>query len=191
MASKGTETYMAFPCNFKLLSCRPFGVVERGEAGNGYAWIEYFARNRLLRALGEEGFSRLASRMEMINLPVGYQLVGANTPISRVCFIESGIASSVARTEGGKSMENMLVGREGMTGWPVLLGARTTPDETTMGVAGEDSSSLQPISGKRWNGTHAFATCCWDISISVCFRWVSLFSQTDNMPCVKGCPAGC
>ncbi len=96
-----------------------------------------FARNRLLRALGEVGFSRLVARMEMINLPVGYQLVGANTPISRVCFIESGIASSVARTEGGKSMENMLVGREGMTGWPVLLGARTTPDETTMGVAGE------------------------------------------------------
>lgn len=33
MVPKGTETYMAFPCNFKLLSCRAFGVVERGGSG--------------------------------------------------------------------------------------------------------------------------------------------------------------
>lgn len=99
--------------------------------------LNNFVHNRLLKALGGEGFLRLAARMEAVELPVGHRLVAANTPISHICFIEAGLASSVARTDGGKSMENMPVGREGVTGWPVLLGAETTPDETTMCVSGK------------------------------------------------------
>lgn len=92
--------------------------------------------NRLLKTLGTERLSQLAARMEPVNLPAGHQLVGAGMPISHLCFIETGLASTIVHDEGGKGIETVLVGREGITGWPALLGAETTPDETVMSVTG-------------------------------------------------------
>ncbi|SOC90408.1 cAMP-binding domain of CRP or a regulatory subunit of cAMP-dependent protein kinases [Rhizobium sp. AN5] len=74
--------------------------------------------------------------MESIDLPAGHQRVRAGEPISHLCFIETGIPSTVVHNDGGKSIETLLVGREGITGWPVLLGASVTPDETVMRVGG-------------------------------------------------------
>ncbi|MDS7593978.1 Crp/Fnr family transcriptional regulator, partial [Agrobacterium tumefaciens] len=53
-----------------------------------------------------------------------------------LCFIESGLASTVIHDDSGKSIETALVGRESITGWPALLGAETAPDETIMCVGG-------------------------------------------------------
>lgn len=97
---------------------------------------DFLVYNRLLKTIGTEGLSRLASRMEAVDLPAGHQLVAAGKPISHLCFIETGLASTVVHDDGGKSIETVMVGREGITGWPVLLGAETTPDETIMGVGG-------------------------------------------------------
>jgi CRP-like cAMP-binding protein len=97
---------------------------------------DFLVYNRLLNTFGTEGLSRLASRMEAVDLPAGHQLVAAGKPISHLCFIETGLASTVVHDDGGKSIETVMVGREGITGWPVLLGAETTPDETIMGVGG-------------------------------------------------------
>ncbi|NWJ27557.1 Crp/Fnr family transcriptional regulator [Rhizobium sp. RM] len=98
---------------------------------------DFQVRNRLLSALDGESFSRLSRHMEPVKLPVGHRLVATNSPITHVCFIETGLASTLAHTDGGKSMEVMPVGCEGMTGWPSLLGAEATPDETVMYVAGD------------------------------------------------------
>ncbi|AYM65928.1 cAMP-binding domain of CRP or a regulatory subunit of cAMP-dependent protein kinases [Agrobacterium fabrum] len=69
-------------------------------------------------------------------MPMGHRLVTSDMLISHLCFIESGLASTVVRDDGGKSIETVLVGREGITGWPALLGAETTPSETIMCVGG-------------------------------------------------------
>lgn len=139
MLSVGTVTYIAFSCNLQLLTCRSGWCCITRERARRTVMPEsnIFVRNRLLKAVGGRGFLRLAARMEAIELPVGHRLVSANTPISHVCFIETGLASSMARTDGGKTMENMSVGHEGATGCSALLGAETTPDETTMCVAGK------------------------------------------------------
>ena len=92
--------------------------------------------NRLLQIIGKEGLARLVSRMEPVDLPMGHRLVTSDMLISHLCFIESGLASTVVRDDGGKSIETVLVGREGITGWPALLGAETTPSETIMCVGG-------------------------------------------------------
>ncbi|MCZ7495882.1 Crp/Fnr family transcriptional regulator [Agrobacterium rhizogenes] len=97
---------------------------------------DFLVYNRLLKTLGTERLSQLASRLEPVDLPTGHRLVAAGKPISHLCFIETGLASTVVHDDGGKSIEAVLVGREGITGWPVLLGAETTPDETVMGVGG-------------------------------------------------------
>lgn len=92
--------------------------------------------NRLLKTLGTERLLQLVSRMEPVNLQAGYQLVATGMPISHFCFIETGLASTIVHDEGGKRIETVLVGREGVTGWPALLGAETTPDETVMRMGG-------------------------------------------------------
>lgn len=109
---------------------------------------DFLVYNRLLKTIGTEGLSRLAPRMEAVDLPAGHQLVAAGKPISHLCFIETGLASTVVHDDGGKSIETVMVGREGITGWPVLLGAETTPDETIMGVGGR--GFLIPAAEIRW-----------------------------------------
>lgn len=134
----GTEAYSLFSLHFLLLMCRPqIGFRAEGRTGQT-AMLEsgFIVYNRLLKTLVGEGFSRLASYMELVDLPAGHQLVAPGKPISHLCFIQNGLASTVVHNDSGKSIETVLVGREGVTGWPVLLGAETTPDETVMCVGG-------------------------------------------------------
>src|SRR5215203_5082928 len=90
---------------------------------------EVSARNGLLAWLSPEDFSRLEPQLERVLLPVGMRLVEPDTPIEYVYFLEQGIASVVAITSQGRRIEAGIVGREGLTGIPVLLGADRTPHE--------------------------------------------------------------
>jgi len=62
-----------------------------------------------------------------MSLPVGTRLAEPNTPIQHVYFLEQGIASVVASTPQGRRIEVGIIGREGLTGLPVLLGTDRTP----------------------------------------------------------------
>src|SRR5215210_5445924 len=86
-------------------------------------------RNRLLLALSAEEFSRLEPQLEHAPLTVGMQLVEPNTPIEHIYFLEEGKAVIVAVTPQGRRIEAGIIGREGLTGMPVLLGADRTPHE--------------------------------------------------------------
>src|SRR3954471_15846640 len=79
-------------------------------------------RNRLLLALSVQDFSLLQSQLEPVCLPVGTRLAEPNTPMQHVYFLDEGIASVVASTPQGRRIEVGLIGREGLTGLPVLLG---------------------------------------------------------------------
>jgi CRP-like cAMP-binding protein len=59
----------------------------------------------------------------------------ANKPISHSYFIEYGLASIVA-ANGHKRLEVGLIGCEGMTGLPIVLGNDRSPNETFMQVSG-------------------------------------------------------
>src|SRR5215213_4845108 len=93
-------------------------------------------RNRLLRRFPEDAFELLAPLLEPIDLPVKRSLVRARKPIEHVCFLESGLASMVAESADGKSVEIRHIGREGIAGYPVVLGVDRTPNKTFMQVAG-------------------------------------------------------
>jgi len=86
-------------------------------------------RNRLLLALSAEEFSLLEPQLERAPLIVGMRLVEPNTPIEHVYFLEEGKAAIVAITPQGRRIEAGIIGREGLTGMPVLLGADRTPHE--------------------------------------------------------------
>ncbi|NNH68274.1 Crp/Fnr family transcriptional regulator, partial [Rhizobium laguerreae] len=92
--------------------------------------------NRLLRRFPEDAFELLAPLLAQVDLPVKRSLVRPREPIEHVCFIESGLASMVAESADARSVEIRHIGREGIAGYPIVLGVDRTPNKTFMQVAG-------------------------------------------------------
>ncbi len=93
-------------------------------------------RNRLLATLSSADFSLLEPHLEPIPLLVRTHLVEPNTPIERVYFLIEGITSNVVAGPQGRRIEVGIIGREGLSGSPILLGADRVPDECFVQVAG-------------------------------------------------------
>ncbi|MBY3193313.1 Crp/Fnr family transcriptional regulator [Rhizobium laguerreae] len=98
--------------------------------------VQSQVKNRLLRRFPEDAFELLARCLEPVDLRVNHPLVLPHKPIEHVCFIESGLASMVAESADGKSVEIRHIGREGIAGYPVVLGVNQTPNKTFMQVPG-------------------------------------------------------
>lgn len=101
------------------------------EAPNGAA-----TQNRLLAALPPDELTRLMPHLELVAAPIRYSFYEPDIPISHVYFIESGVASIVARMNDGEGVEVATVGNEGMIGLPAFLGAVATPEQAFMQVPG-------------------------------------------------------
>lgn len=93
-------------------------------------------QNRLLARLPEAGLERLRAHLEPVSLPVRKVLEPANEPLTHVYFPSSAITSVVAGA-GEERIEVGLIGRDGMTGTCVILGADTTPHECFVQIPGD------------------------------------------------------
>jgi CRP-like cAMP-binding protein len=83
--------------------------------------------NRLLAALPAQDYRHLAGHLEPVVLHPGKVLFEAWEPIRWVHFLDGGLVSILAPLEGEKVTEVAVVGREGMVGLPVFLGADSHP----------------------------------------------------------------
>jgi CRP-like cAMP-binding protein len=92
--------------------------------------------NRLLLRLSSEDFLLLQPNLKQLDLPLRKQLEQPNRPIDQIYFPESGFASVVADGSGGRGIEVGLIGCEGMTGLPVLMGTDRSPHQTFVQSAG-------------------------------------------------------
>jgi CRP-like cAMP-binding protein len=93
-------------------------------------------KNTLLRALPPEAFALIRPGMETVDLPIKYSIVESGVPTDRVCFIESGLGSTVATSPDNEEIEVGHVGFEGMAGSHVILQVDRTMTRTFMQVAG-------------------------------------------------------
>ncbi len=93
-------------------------------------------RNQIIGALAREDFDALAPHLSAVRLDFRLDLETANRQILRVCFPDSGIISVVARSEGLNTVEVGLVGRDGMTGLPIVMGDSQSPQDTYVQVPG-------------------------------------------------------
>ena len=93
-------------------------------------------QNSLLKALSREDFALLQPHLEQVPLASNQVLIKVDRPISMVQFVESGVVSLVAVSGDGKQIEIALIGREGLVGSPLLLGADRTPHEGRVQAAG-------------------------------------------------------
>jgi CRP-like cAMP-binding protein len=94
-------------------------------------------RNRLLSALLRGTYRHLAPHLERVSLPLGKVLYTENDEIDHVYFPETSVVSMLTVMENGDTAEVGLIGREGMVGIRVFLGARTEPDQCLVQVGGE------------------------------------------------------
>jgi CRP-like cAMP-binding protein len=116
--------------------------------------------NRILARLSREDVRLLEPGLEAVDLPVRKQLESRNKAIKHVYFLEHGFASVVANGTG-RSIEVGLVGREGMTGLAVVMGADRSPNDTYMQVAG-DGQRVSPTGAARSRSVW-HAGCSWPV----------------------------
>ena len=93
--------------------------------------------NRLLDSLPQNELASLQPHLERISVSHAYPLIVPNAPIRYAYFPINALGSLVTILEDGSSVEAGSVGREGMVGVPVILGADTTPMQTLVQIPGD------------------------------------------------------
>jgi CRP-like cAMP-binding protein len=96
-------------------------------------------QNRLLAAMSSGDFALLEPMLEPLTLEVRQMLEPANKAIKHSYFITSGLASVIAIGKNSHRLEVGIIGRDGMTGLPVVLGNDRSPNETFIQVEGTGS----------------------------------------------------
>jgi CRP-like cAMP-binding protein len=84
-------------------------------------------KNAILRALPRSELDRLAPFLHPVEIKPRQMLHHANTPMEQVYFIENGLVSVSGKAAAAKWVEVWLIGSEGMTGIPVVLGDDDEP----------------------------------------------------------------
>lgn len=99
--------------------------------------IDISCRNRVLNAFSAAGFDIVQPHLEKVSLKFRQRLQSENRIIKHLYFPESGLASIVAIGGGDRRQaEVAVVGHEGMTGIPIVLGVERSPCEVFVQVEG-------------------------------------------------------
>ena len=92
--------------------------------------------NQILAALDKTDYQQFFSELERILLFQGEVVYEADGPIDYVYFPGTAVFSMLATMEDGGTVEVGPVGREGLVGLRIFLGAKTTPDRVIVHMAG-------------------------------------------------------
>lgn len=93
-------------------------------------------KNSLLRRLLPPDFARLLPSLQNVEFKSHQVLHHRKLPIETVYFVESGLVSVSAKIEPDEWVEVWLIGSEGMTGLPVVLGDKYPAHRRVVQVPG-------------------------------------------------------
>lgn len=100
--------------------------------------------NLLLGSLSAEDYDALRPSLERVPLLANETLLKPNAAIERIYFPESGIASFHEILHDGSRVGVAIIGYEGLTGWPALLGVDQSPHEATVAIGGGTALGISP-----------------------------------------------
>jgi CRP-like cAMP-binding protein len=83
--------------------------------------------NKILVRLSEKECNQVLSKMEFVRLELQQVVHEAGETIKSAYFVNTGLISMLAVEPDGKSVEVGLIGNEGFTALPLLVGYRTNP----------------------------------------------------------------
>ena len=92
--------------------------------------------NQILASLDKTDHQHLFSQLERVSLSLGELVYEADNIINYVYFPETAVFSMLATMEDGRTVEVGPVGKEGLVGLRIALGAETTLDRVIIHIAG-------------------------------------------------------
>jgi CRP-like cAMP-binding protein len=99
---------------------------KRAIRGNSSITATSLGQNAILNALGDSSVAVVLERGVLLPIALRQQIYEAEEPINEVYFPLDCVLSIVARMEDGSQIEIGTIGREGMSAFPLLMGASTT-----------------------------------------------------------------
>jgi CRP-like cAMP-binding protein len=102
------------------------------------------SRNLLLGSLSAGDFGSLLPSLKRVPLKADEVILKANAAIERIYFPEGGVASFHEILRDGTRVGVAIIGFEGLTGWPALLGIDHSPHEATVAIGGGTALSIAP-----------------------------------------------
>lgn len=93
-------------------------------------------RNRLLAKLSGADWALLAPHLEMVALKERQVVEVPNKPLTHVYFVETGVVSVVAVNAEDHRIEVGVIGKEGMTGVPLVFGDDRAQHSAYMQIGG-------------------------------------------------------
>lgn len=93
--------------------------------------------NALLNSMPPTEWARIASQLEVVDLPLGKVLYESGATMSHVYFPTTAIVSLLYVMEDGASAEIAVVGHEGVVGIALFMGGETTPSRAVVQSAGQ------------------------------------------------------
>lgn len=92
--------------------------------------------NELLSILPAADLAKLEPLLEPISIKQRRVLHHDRAPMEHVYFIESGLVSVLAQIDTAKAVEVCLIGREGLSGLPIVLGGSMSPHRRVVQLGG-------------------------------------------------------
>ncbi|MGE0227954.1 MAG: Crp/Fnr family transcriptional regulator [Dehalococcoidia bacterium] len=94
-------------------------------------------QNRLLASLGAADLEALQPHLRLVDLEAGVTLLDQDDHIDQLFFPITAAVSLLTVLDSGDAHEHVMVGREGMVGFPALLDDGLTPFRALVQVPGE------------------------------------------------------
>jgi CRP-like cAMP-binding protein len=143
--------------------------------------------NRLLAALPPRVYRSLAGELEAAALNHGEVLIEAGKAINSVYFPDGGLVSILVPLEGEKVAEVAVVGREGMVGLPVFLGADAYPHRAIVQAPG----SAQRLPAKVFRDAARRSPVLSDLLLRYADAFLVQVSQSAVCNCLHSVPKRC
>jgi CRP-like cAMP-binding protein len=94
-------------------------------------------RNKLLLALPDQEFRKIRSRLQFIELPHHLTLHQPHQSVRFAHFPNAGLISLVVELKDGRTVEAGLLGNEGASGMPAVLGLSRSPLREIVQIEGD------------------------------------------------------
>jgi len=116
-------------------------------------------QNKLLAALPDADYQRIASQLELVSLPLGESIYESGDKIDYIHFPISCILSLLYVMKNGASAEIAVAGSEGLVGIALFMGGGSTPSRAVVQSAGHSYRMKGTTLKQEFDTSHALQLC--------------------------------
>ncbi|MHB8406140.1 MAG: Crp/Fnr family transcriptional regulator [Gammaproteobacteria bacterium] len=116
-------------------------------------------QNKLLAALPDADYQRIASQLELVSLQLGASIYESGDKIDYIHFPISCILSLLYVMKNGASAEIAVAGSEGLVGIALFMGGGSTPSRAVVQSAGHSYRMKGASLKQEFDTNHALQLC--------------------------------